>query len=551
MPSLSGVSVSAVTVIATPPGGSPIDITDDCIFEQCSFESQFNGAPGTFDVRVRDQSQTHFFETGYELQLTVDGITMFGGYVTSVGMTSMAPAADVPDDPGDYEMRVWHLTGADYNIILDRRIFRNTSDYLKQIKITQTVDGAILRHAINNYTDMSDFSTSGIDDVATIPDITYVLLQQGWTVRKEMETLLLFSGAVYYIDGDKTIIWKAYDNAEKRWGFSDVPNHAAITASPDEYQGATYGFNTVEATEDSTQMANDVFVWGGSEWAGSGGTVFDRETDTDSIDDHGRWQHAETHFGEELYKSQRGVTAVANAILDGPPGTDAKGQEKGLKLPQWQFTFNWNSTNVPELDGDRDHIRAGDLVTINLSMFGVTKLLPVRSLRISFPDAFEDDNTHLVEFSATFGLQLSDSFNLWRYVIKNNNRVVMQTQQVVTDDSDTTDFGAYQPPSNVTPSPDGSTTIFLLPFPYISGTTTVTLNGLQQTRGVDYSESGNTTGEITFSSAPLSTDTIRASAYTLAGPSSGLGHGLPRSLPGRCRYRAGRIARGQRMLPPS
>jgi hypothetical protein len=510
------VPVSDIVITATPPGGSSVDITADCIFSQCSFESQFNGAPGSFDIRVRDPNQTHDFVTGWEIQLTVDTVTMFGGYITSVGMTSMAPAADVPDDPEDYEMRVWHLTGADYNIIFDRRIFRNPSDYLSIIKIDETVDGEILRTAIDDFADMGDFDTSGIDNIATIPDITYVSIQQGWYVRKEFETLLPFSGAVYYIDGDKTIVWKAYDDAEKRWGFSDVPNNNPITASPAEYQGALYGFREVEATEDATMMANDISVWGGSEWAGSGGTVFHRSQDAGSIADHGRWQHSETHFGETMYKSTAGVTAVADAILNGPPGTDATGQEKGLKKPQWQFTFTWNSTDVPELSGTRDHIRAGDLVTINLSMFDLTRLLPVRSLRISFPDAFEDDNTHLVLFTATFGLQLSDSFTLWRYVIKNQNRVILQTQAVVTDSSTVTTFGASY--SGIpTPGTDGAETVFTIPFGYILGTTNVYLNGLLQRNGTDYTESDNVAGEITFSSAPLATDNIFVEASTLAG----------------------------------
>lgn len=509
--------MAQVVITVTPPGGSPSDITNSCIFSRCSFDQQMNGVPGSFDIYVRDPDRSLSFTTGSEINLTVDGVAMFGGYITRVGMTSQAPAADT-SDLDDYDLAAWHLSGADYNIMLDRRFYRNTSNYLEYIKINETVDGQILSTAIGSYTDMSDFSTAGIDDIATIPDISYVLLQQGWPVRKEFETLLPFSGAVYYIDGDKTIVWKAYDDAEKRWGFSDNPNHNAITVSPAEYQGATYGFSRVEGTEDGTYIANDVFVWGGSEFAGSGGTVFARETDATSITAHGRWQHAEAHFGETLYKSQAGVDAVAAAIIDGPPGTDATGQQKGLKYPQWAFTFTWFSDQVPDLSGTPDHIRAGDLVTVNLSVFGVTKLLPVRTLRVTFPDAFEGDpetDDRLVQFEGTFGLQLSDSFTLWRYVLKNQSRVSVQTQAVVTDSSTTTTFGASY--SGVpTPATDGATTVFTIPFGYISGTSNVYLNGLLQREGTDYTESDNEAGEITMTSAPLSTDNLFVSAFTLA-----------------------------------
>ena len=290
--------------------------------------------------------------------------------------------------------------------------------------------------------------------------------------------------------------------------------------SPASYQGATYGFSKVEATEDGTYLANDVLVWGGSEWAGSGGTVFHRSQNATSISDHGRWQHAETHFGETLYKSTAGVTAVADAIIDGPPGTDATGQQKGLKYPQWSFTFTWYSDQVPDLSGVPDHIRPGDLVTVNLSVFGVTKLLPVRTLRISFPDAFEGDpatDDRLVQFEATFGLQLSDSFTLWRYVLKNQARVAntVYTQAIVSDSSTTTSFGAAY--SGVpTPTPNGVHTVFTIPFGYIPGTLSVYLNGLVQRPGTDFTESDNEAGEFTMTSAPLSTDNLYVEAYTLS-----------------------------------
>lgn len=499
--------MSTVTIEVKAPGGSFTDITDDCLFERCSFTSNFNGAPGSFDVYVRDPLQTHFFDTGYEIRCTIDGSNALGGYVTMVGMTSLADAAAMPVDPADYDMRVWHLTGADYNIAFDRRVFRNTSDYLSIIKINETVDGAILRAAVGSYADMGDFDTSQITDIATIPDITYVLLQQGWAVRKEFETLLPFSGAVYYIDGAKNIIWKSYDDAEKRWGFSDDPNYNTITSSPNSYQGATIGYSQVEATQDGSMMANDVLVWGGSEFAGSGGTVFHRSQDSTSQTNHGRWQHSETHFGEQWYKTSAGVTAAADAILNGPPGADATGQEKGLKFPQWQFTFTWNSERVPKLSGVKNHIVAGDLVTIELSMFGTTKLLPVRSLTTSFPNAFEPDGTHLVEFRGTFGLQLSDSFSLWRYVIKNQNRVSVQTQTAVNNSSTSSVPGA-QYSGEPTPATDGSTTVFTIPFGYIAGTVEVYLNGLIQRPGTDFTESDPDAGEITMSSPPLSTDNL-------------------------------------------
>ncbi len=530
--------MSTVLVEIMVPGGSWVDYTTACKPGECSFQSAMNGVPGSFDITLRDPDRTLSFVTGSEIRLTVDGVVLFGGYVMTVGRKSMAPAADT-SDLSTYALREWHLQGPDYNIAFDKRVVRNTSDYLSSIVIASNHDDVVLSTMVGTYADMSDFTTTGIAAIGTIPDVTHVTLQQGWPVRQEFETLLPFFGAVYFIDGSKVVTWKAYDDVVKRWGFSDAPNHNAITASPASYQGATYGFREVEGTEDAMQMANDVLAWGGSEFAGAaGGTVVARYQDAvgsvssgtnyyiqhgtvtggSSIDTHGRWQHAETHFGETLYKSLNGVKAVANAILSGPPGTDATGQEKGLKAPQWSFAFKWTSEQVPLLSGVPDHIRAGDLVTIDLTVFGVTKLLPVRSLTISFPDAFDNPpDDRVVEFSGTFGLQLSDSFTLWRYILQQRSisANLVQPPAAVTPSSSATTYGASflgEP----TPACDGSTVLFTMAFGYVSGTLQVFLDGLLQIPGTAYTETDNIAGTFTMASPPSGTSHLVVTAITLA-----------------------------------
>ncbi len=514
--------MSGIAIVITPPGGSPVDITDDVVFKSTSFAQQMNAVAGQCRVLVRDPNRTLSFETGAEISLEVDGVLMFGGYITSVDMGSFAPAADT-SDLDNYYLRTWTLMGVDYNILFDKRVWRNPADYLSFIDLSSfTTDGAILREAVDNYADMSGFDSSGIEDVATIS--TGDALQQGDKIRKEFESLSLFGGTVWYIAPDKTIIYKPYDNAEKRWGFSDDPNKTPITVSPDEFQGATFAFREVSGSEDISYMVNDALVWGGSEWAGASGssggeTVFARVTDSASITANHRWQLGETHFGERNYAIQAQVDARANVIVNGPPGADALGQTKGLKAPQWQFDFTWLSEDVPLLSGTPDHIRAGDLVAINLSVFGVTKLLPLRELRIDFPDAFENDSTHLVRFHGTFGLQLSDPFTLWRYLLSAQARVTAAlagstTLNVVDNTSTSAAYGSLY--SGVpSPAPDNTTTVFTIPFGYITGTTQVYLNGLIQRLGTDYTESDEEAGQFTMTSAPLTTDNLIVSALTL------------------------------------
>lgn len=509
--------MSTVAITITAPGGSPVDYTDAAVFERCTFTTQFNAVAGQFTVVIRDPARALSFVTGSEVLLEIDGSPMFGGYVTAVEMGSFAPAADT-SDLATYELRTWTLTGVDYNIIFDKRVWRNTADYLSFIDLApfgSTMDGDQLKAAIENYADLSDFSDSGIVNIADV--FVADALQQGETIRGEFERMSAFGGAVWYASPAKVFVYKPYDDAVKRWGFSDNPNKTPLTVVPSTYQGSTWPFREVAGTEDGSYMVNDALVWGGSQFAGpSGGTVFARSQDATSITNHHRWQTAETHFGERLYSIQDQVDARADVIINGPPGADATGQQKGLKNPQQQFTFTWFSADVPTVSGVRDHVVAGDILNIELSVFSVTTLLPLRQLDIEFPDALEDDDTHLVQFRGTFGLQLSDPFTLWRYLLSTTSRraSVNPTPTIVSDSSTVTVYGATY--SGVpTPAADGSTTVFTIPFGYITGSTQVYLNGLIQRLGTDYTESNSATGEITFVSAPLATDNIEVSALTL------------------------------------
>lgn len=505
--------MSTVAIEITEPGGSPVDYTNSCIYERCSFTQQMNAVPGSFEVYVRDPEVVLSFTTGSEISLTIDGIKMFGGYIRTVSMSNLAPAADTTD-PDAAGLPVWILRGTDYNIIFDSRVWRNTGNYLRLIDLSAfTTDGAILRELVDNFADLSDFDSSGIEDVATITGGD--LVEQGKKLREEFKSLAAFGGTVWYANGDKKFIYTPFEDVEKRWGFSDDPNHNTITASPVSYQGATTGYRQVEYTEDGSYMGNDAFVWGGNKF--SAGTLFARETDATSISEHGRWQVAEVHFGERLYSIQDKVDAVASAIVNGPPGADAFGQQKGLKYPQFSFQFTWFGDDVPLLSGVPDHLIPGDLVTIDMTVFGVNQLLPLRTLRTSFPNAFVEDGTHKVQFEGTFSLQLSDPYSLWAFLLSNRpgSKTTGAVVTAVDDTSTVTVFGArYE--GTPTPTPDGATTVFTIPFGYIAGTTEVWYNGVFQRRDTDYTESDPEAGEITLTFVPPAPATGAPSALIVA-----------------------------------
>lgn len=506
------------------------DITRYVLFASATFEAQLNATPGTFEFTVKDVDQTFSFITGREVTLTVDGQLIYGGYLTMVSDKFAIPVDDTTaahGGPEAVQTRQYVLRGVDYNILFDKRVLRNASNYLKQIPSfspSRTIGDLIRNDLTQLYLDIpAGFDTTTfVDNIGTLPNTSgqtkLAWMQQGTTWRKQMEDFTQFNGARWYIDAEKNLHLHALDTSEARWGFSDVPNKRLVVPGT-IYQGASYGFRELDATEDGSALVNDALVWGGSEWAGSGGTVFAREENAESEAEHNRWQMAETHFGEQGFGIQEGVDARATLIVNGSPSQQGD-QLYGLKHPQWQFRFAWFAHDVPTLVSAKDHLVPGQLVTTTLYTFGdathpLIQTLPLRQVRISFP-MLDPDGFGYVRFDGFFGLQANDPWTLWRYLLKTTTRISNVVIATVDNSSESCLYGSF---GNFYPeeTPDGSTTVFHVKFGYIAGTTSVFLNGILQRGGADYFESDPESGEFTFFRAPASTDWIWVQCRCLAG----------------------------------
>ena len=427
--------------------------------------------------------------------------------------------------PENVRERIWVIRGVDYNTIWDKRVLRNPADYLHQLPNfpRTTYDGALIREAFTDskYFDIEpEFDvTSEVDDVVRPFDPENegiagegAWVQQGSTARVFMEDFTQFSGAVYYFGPDKKLYYKALEDQVARWGFSDLPNNDSITADPG-FQDVTIGFRDGDFSQDGgpSTMVNDALIWGGSEWAGSGQTLFARETDTDSVDAHHRWQRGETHFGETGYKLQAGVDARANVIVNGAPGSVGGDANRGLRFPQWNAQLTWFANRVPRISGVPDHLRSGQLVHIDLHVFGeegspLELLLPLRNLEISFPNLPSQSGGEAktwVQFRGGFSLQLSDPYTLWRYLLGQKNIGDRPRAVATVDGSNPAPYGALLS-VEPTPTPDGIETVFDLPDDrgYIGGTTEVYVDGIRQRLGIEYTESDPNEGEITFATPP-------------------------------------------------
>jgi hypothetical protein len=529
--------------------GDWFDIASHCVIEKASFDSASNATPGTCEVTLRDPDQDLGpFITGHRFRCRVDGQSLWGGFVLNKGRSSFFPAGD---GLAKTKARSWTLRGVDYNKLLDARALRNTGDYLGHFPYitTDRYDGWMLRDILANWTDMPAWldCISEIDDVA-IPasnasgHITaadpYEYVQQGSKLRDACDDLDMYSAAVYYIGPDEKFHYHALQTIECPWGFSDRPNHLPIVSGPAGFQGAYYGFRELMADEIGDSLVTDEMVWGGSAFAGAGGTVFARAVDPTMEGVHGKWQAAETHFDETNFKLQAGVTIRANMVVFGnpegdssdpsEPGTVVGEGPRGLRFSQWSYSFSWHTSNVPLLEGVPRHLYPGDIVPIELWAYsedeGVTPLrkwLPLRTLHITFPTGVKD-GTAVCRFDGTFDLRNEDSTFLWAYLRGKESKTGATIVPTASDASDSAlpgSEGTFIP----TPAPDGETTVFNVKFGYMPTTVRLFYNGLEQRPGVDFTESDPDTGEITLMWAPAGPsgedpgDTLMVTCKTLAG----------------------------------
>jgi len=512
---------STIVITYNSPTGD-VDITNYVLWESTSFQTSAGAVPGSASINCRDMTQTLEFITGREISLSVDGQLLWAGHIRNV-THGYFHSADYIEDAEEYEARKWELDCVDYNVLLDKRVIRNPDDYLTidtETFAAGTYDGDAVKYVLANYIDVpAGFDiTSEIDNIGVInPTADGTYEAQGVYLRAQLQAFAPYTAPIYYISPDKKFHWHAIESVVKRWGLSDQPTGGAITVDPAEFQAVYIGFRDCVANEDGTPIVNDALVWGGSTLGSNASVVFSRSQDATSQNDHSRWQRGEMRVDEgETAGNQDGVDTIADAIVFGPPGSWGNDAVlRGLRYAQWQFSMTWFADDVPTLVGVRDHIIAGDLVTIQMNAFGVTRLMPCRQLTIKAAGV-DSSGDGIIQFTGEFALNMDDPYQLWSFLLGRDtageNAGILIV--IVDNTSTTTSYGAtYQDVPS--PSPNGTQTLFSIPWGYIGGTLDLYLNGLLQRVNVDFYESDANAGEFTFSVAPLATDSLYAICRTL------------------------------------
>lgn len=526
--------ITASDIVITVGGAN---VTTNVMFATARFESQLGAVPGSFEMVLKDLDQALDFTTGDEVTLEIDGVLMWGGFALQVNRNFAFPVVDT-SVPANVRSRLWRLSGLDYNVLFDKRVLRNTADYLSALPfftLDQTM-GALVRDVLPDYLDIA---SDGIDMV-TYVDNTFVPRfdasgnpdpdgnvngswpQQGSYWRAAMDQFGQY-GVVYYLNAAKELHFHEVEDSLAGWGFSDVPNKLSLPNAL-----ATYGMREFEEIEDASAMANDAFVWGGSEFSGAtGGTVFARSQNASSITTHKRWQYAETRFGD--LRGQGEVKARANVIVAGNTTGSLTGDtNRGLSVDQKQVRLAWFAQDVPDISGQRQHLVPSQVVPMTMFVLGegieapLELLLPLRTLKISFPTLPSTDSSPeapktYVRFDGYFGVQLSDPYWLWKFLRDLKGSTSTPPLPVATADDDTTVavYGAYGTFTPY-PDPDGVETVFTLPFAYIPGSLKVYRNGLLYGSAIA-TESSPETGEFTMTTAPAAASSWIATCRVAGG----------------------------------
>ena len=181
----------------------------------------------------------------------------------------------------------------------------------------------------------------------------------------------------------------------------------------------------------------------------------------------------------------------------------------------------WFGHDVPSAQ----HIRPGYIQNFILytQATGGTPLvatLPCRSMRITFP-TLETDNPGgqtYVRFEGDFGTSKADSRHLWKFLRRQQNKLIGGDVTTIVDNSTTSippgSLGTFYPQS----APDGSTTVFSMVnaqgsvVGFLSGQFSLFLNGLYQRPGIDFTYDTDTR-QFTFQTAPGTGDQMWVTGY--------------------------------------
>jgi len=345
-----------------------VEITSHVMWKTASFSAKVNAQSGECTFDVVDRAHDLTFSFGDEVQLYIDGVLRWGGWIVQVNRQFPFSVMKAPAT----EARIFHIAGVDYNRFLDRRVLHDSGSPNRTWNYPAgTYDDTIFNN-LWSYFDTTGF-TKNIHRVGAgvldIPGVTAKtggnVAQGGFTMRDCLMHLSWDTGAIFYVTPQKVVTYVDADLVSNPYTLTDQPSGPLDV-----------GFHDVRIIEDSTEMVNDAIVWGAGK--GSNQVVESRYQSPESQADHGRWQSG--NFTAGIYK-QATANAVSRAAVEGSPVSlrGAKNPKRAVELLTWSPVFG-----------------IGDVVNFHDSQFFMPPadpddapthddVLPIRTMTITWP----------------------------------------------------------------------------------------------------------------------------------------------------------------------
>jgi hypothetical protein len=347
---------------------------DYVVFSQTSFECVAFAQAGRATITLRDPEKSLDPPISKEVWLYIEGKRVYGGYIMSRRCENFFPAGDGLDSTVS---RKWVLEAVDYNVLLDKFVVWNKEFPKKPCKTFKplTTDKQIIDYYTEKYSNISD---SGFDHHSMVQVVgtpipagkaTDYALSKGYTgagyivgpgatyramLEEVSKNLVALSdtgddamaigwddAVVYYVDAFKRLVWRTPESNGAPFAITDG--------------GGGVGAREVSITHDISQLKNDVFVWG----LERAPLKFKRTFSPGSVGKYGRWQYAE-HLTNSF--EQKVVNAHARALAN----------------------MYLNPTRTAKFTIFTPGLEPGMLVQIEMSAMGVSELMPLRSMSISF-----------------------------------------------------------------------------------------------------------------------------------------------------------------------
>ena len=342
-----------------------VDISSHVKWATATFTAKVNGSLGGCYFEVIDRDHSLNFVFGEEIQLFIDGVLRWGGWVQRPTRSFPFPVMVVKNP--ETVTRTWAIEGIDYNAVFDKRIVH---DLAKPDRVWDYPVGTHDDTVINdiwNYLDMTGFTKDisrvgeAVFDIPGVTGRSGKVASGGDSLRDVLTAIMRNTAGIFYVTPDKVVTYLDSDKINSPYSLSDKPYDAPNRV----------GYREMKVREDNSSMVNDALVWGAG--YGTQKVVFSRHLDTPSKDAHGLWQAG--NFVHGVYK-QATANAISRSYVEGSPAA-----HRAPKKPKWSVeVVVWESV-----------FSVGDVVDFQNSAFDLGDMpnpLPIRQMTITFPTPY-------------------------------------------------------------------------------------------------------------------------------------------------------------------